>query len=74
MRVHYNPPSQPFPARGDAEVRRHAPDAQLRAEGPALPVTAHLGVDDLSRVLLGLPRTSLATGVKATIAHYRTAR
>ena len=56
-----------------AEIRRHAPDAQLSAKGPVLPITAHLARDDLATALPGLPRTSLAAGVKATIDHYRKA-
>ena len=56
-----------------AEIRRHAPDAQLSAKGPVLPITAHLARDDLATALPGLPHTSLAAGVKATIDHYRKA-
>jgi nucleoside-diphosphate-sugar epimerase len=57
-----------------AEIRRHVPGAQLSAKGPVLPITAHLAADDLPHVLPGVPRTSLAAGVKATIDHYKTAR
>jgi UDP-glucose 4-epimerase len=53
------------------EIRRVAPDAQLRAEGPLLPITAHIAADDFSTALPGLKRTSLADGVAATIEHYR---
>ena len=56
------------------EIRRIVPDAKLRAEGPALPVAAHIAAGDLHTVLPGLKRTSLAAGVAATIAHYRKER
>ncbi|MEJ0070572.1 MAG: SDR family oxidoreductase [Pseudomonadota bacterium] len=57
-----------------AEIRRVVPDAALSAAGPRLPVAAHIAADDLGTVLPRLPRTSLAAGVAATIAHYRQAR
>ena len=57
-----------------AEIRRHVPDAQLSADGPILPITPYIAADDLPEVLPGVPRTSLAAGVGATIAHYRQAR
>jgi UDP-glucose 4-epimerase len=56
-----------------AEIRRVVPDARLSAAGPLLPITAHIAADDLATVLPGLPRTSLAAGIAATIAHFRKA-
>ncbi|MDB5779379.1 MAG: Nucleoside-diphosphate sugar epimerase [Polaromonas sp.] len=53
-----------------AEIRRHAPDAELHADGPHLPIAPHLGHDNLAQVLRGLPRTRLADGIAATFAYY----
>jgi len=53
------------------EIRRHVPDARLEASGPILPITPYIAAGDLADVLPRVPRTSLADGIGATIAHYR---
>lgn len=54
------------------EIRRQVPDAVLNSAGAPLPITSGIGSDDLYEVLADLPRTTLADGIAATIAHYRT--
>jgi nucleoside-diphosphate-sugar epimerase len=57
-----------------AQIHGVVPGAALSAAGPRLPVAAHIAAGELDAMLPGLPRTSLAAGVAATIAHYRQAR
>ena len=54
------------------EIRRHVPEAALKAEGAPLPFASEIAADDLYEVFTDLPRTTLANGIAATIAHYRT--
>ena len=54
-----------------AEIRRQVPQARIDASGPTLPHAAKISRDpDLDRFLPNLPRTSLAEGLRATIAYY----
>jgi UDP-glucose 4-epimerase len=54
-----------------AEIHRQVPQAQIDAIGPTLPHAANISRDpDLDRLLPNLPRTSLAEGLRATIAYY----
>ena len=55
-------------------IRHHVPGAQLSAEGAALPIDAQLAADGVDAVLPGLPHTSLADGIEATIRYYQAAR
>lgn len=52
-------------------VERHAPGAQIRAEGPPISTYFELTPDRIETVLPGLPRTPLDAGVRQTIDHYR---
>ena len=52
-------------------IRAQVPGADIRAEGPLLPIAAELAAGEIAKVLPGLPRTSVAAGIAATIAHYR---
>lgn len=52
-------------------IRQVVPAADLRAEGPTLPITADIEPDDVAAVLGGSPVTPLADGIAATVEYYR---
>lgn len=54
-------------------IRSKVPDAQLRAEGPPLPIATGQGDAGLDDWFPERPRTALADGLARTIAYYRTA-
>lgn len=54
-----------------AEIRRQVPDAQITAEGAPLGIAADLHEEGLDAWFPHRPRTRLADGVAATLAHYR---
>ncbi|WP_399697525.1 NAD-dependent epimerase/dehydratase family protein [Xenophilus sp.] len=54
-----------------AEIRRQVPDARIDASGPPLGIAAGIGEDGLDAWFPNRPRTSLAEGIAATLAHYR---
>jgi nucleoside-diphosphate-sugar epimerase len=54
-----------------AAIKAEIPDADVRAEGPALMFAAELDEAPLHKVFPGIERTSLAAGTRATIAFYR---
>jgi nucleoside-diphosphate-sugar epimerase len=54
-----------------AEIRRHVPGAEVKAAGGALPIASTIAPDNLHEAFPDLPCTSLARGIAATIAHYR---
>lgn len=56
-----------------AEITRQVPGAQLRAEGPPLPIAADMPTSDWHAVLGPLAVTSLADGLAATLAACRAA-
>lgn len=56
-----------------AEIGRQVPGARIMSTGVPMPITAELAPDDIASVLPGLPETSLADGLAATIAYYREA-
>jgi nucleoside-diphosphate-sugar epimerase len=56
-----------------AEIRKHAPGAELTAEGPPVPIKSKIEVHDLTPVLGPLPTTSLAEGLERTVAFYQRA-
>ncbi|OZI81034.1 NAD-dependent epimerase/dehydratase family protein [Bordetella genomosp. 6] len=71
----FNVSGRPTPMADILEaIRRHCPDARLRAEGPVLPFTADIPDDALYQAFPALPRTPLETGIGRTLAHYRPAR
>ncbi|GEO16109.1 NAD-dependent epimerase/dehydratase family protein [Microvirga aerophila] len=53
-----------------AEIRRVVPNAKLSAEGDQPPIAADLEAHDVEATLGTLQRTSLADGLKRTIAFY----
>jgi UDP-glucose 4-epimerase len=53
-----------------AQIRRLRPAASLTADGEPLTITPHLAVHDVAATLGALPLTSLADGLKQTIAFY----
>jgi nucleoside-diphosphate-sugar epimerase len=52
-------------------IRDIVPDADIRAEGPAISTYFELSRDDLQTVLPGLPCTPLRHGLAVSIDHYR---
>lgn len=56
-----------------AEIRRQAPGAQLKAEGPPLTIAPGLGEEGLDALLPERQATPLAQGIAATLQHYRAA-
>ncbi len=54
-----------------AAIKVEVPDADVRAEGPALMFAAELDESPLHALFPGFERTSLTGGTKATIAFYR---
>lgn len=54
-----------------AAIRAIVPDAQITATGGGLPFPAELEAEGFDRDLGVFPRTPLADGVAATIAHFR---
>jgi len=56
-----------------AEIRRQAPGAQLKAEGPPLTIAPGLGEEGLDALLPERQTTPLAQGIAATLQHYRAA-
>jgi nucleoside-diphosphate-sugar epimerase len=52
------------------EIRRQAPAAQLRAEGPPLTIAEGITEDGLDALLPGRQKTSLPQGIAATLRHY----
>jgi UDP-glucose 4-epimerase len=54
-----------------AAIRAEAPHAEIDASGPHLPIAARLDEGELRSVFPHLPRTSLETGTRLTIEHYR---
>lgn len=54
-----------------AEIRRQVPSARIDASGPPLGIAAEIGETELDAWFPNRPRTSLAQGVAATLAHYR---
>lgn len=54
-----------------AEIRRQVPDADLRAEGPPLTISADVAEDGLDVLLPAGARHTLADGIAATLDHYR---
>jgi UDP-glucose 4-epimerase len=54
-----------------AEVMRQVPEAELRAEGPPLPICPYVEAHDLQKALGNIGRTGLPDGIAATIAWYR---
>lgn len=54
-------------------IRAQVPGADIRAEGPLLPIAADLTPGNIAELLPGLPHTSVSAGIAATIAHYRRA-
>ena len=57
-----------------AEVRRQAPEAGLRAEGPPLTIAADVTEEGLDEWLPARQRTTLAEGIAATLGFYRSHR
>jgi nucleoside-diphosphate-sugar epimerase len=55
-----------------SEIARLCPDAMLTAEGPPVPIKAHLAATDTQPVLGTLPLTPLTDGLKRTIEFYQT--
>lgn len=55
-----------------AEIRRQVPGARIDAAGPPLGIAPDIGEDGLDAWFPGRPRTTLADGIAATLAHYRT--
>jgi UDP-glucose 4-epimerase len=53
-----------------AEIRRQRPDAAVDHAGPPLPVAGRLSGPGIETLLPRVPRTSLAEGLAATLAHY----
>jgi nucleoside-diphosphate-sugar epimerase len=54
-----------------AEIHRQVPGARLAACGPPLGIAPDIGEDGLDAWFPDRPRTSLAQGIAATLAHYR---
>ncbi|MFT3720449.1 NAD-dependent epimerase/dehydratase family protein [Pseudorhodoferax sp.] len=54
-----------------AEIRRQVPGARLDAAGPPLGIAPDIGEDGLDAWFPDRPRTTLADGIAATLAHYR---
>ena len=54
-----------------AAIRSVVPDAELTAAGDSLPFPPELEATGFEREVAPFPRTPLATGVAATIAHFR---
>jgi nucleoside-diphosphate-sugar epimerase len=68
----YNTPGAPASVEDVAEaIRAVVPDAEIASEGGSLPFPAALEAVGFERELGPYPRTSLAEGVAATIAHFR---
>lgn len=57
-----------------AAIRKVVPDARIRAEGPALPVVAHIEPHCTDVAFADFPVTGLEEGIARTIAAYRTSR
>ncbi|MGB9081449.1 MAG: hypothetical protein WCD00_09120, partial [Desulfuromonadaceae bacterium] len=53
------------------EICRQVPGAVLDATGESLPLPGEIAEDSLYEVFPSLPRTTIADGIAATIAHYR---
>lgn len=53
------------------EICRQVPGTVLDATGESLPFASEIAEDSLYEVFPSLPRTTLADGIAATIAHYR---
>lgn len=56
-----------------AEIRHQVPGARIDACGPPLGIAPDIGEDGLDAWFPDRPRTSLAQGIAATLAHYRAA-
>jgi hypothetical protein len=54
-----------------AAIRAVVPDAEISAEGDALPFPPELESGGFERNVAAFPRTSLGDGVAATISHFR---
>ena len=54
-----------------AEIQRQVQGAAITVTGPNLPLPAKMLKDNLSEVLPGLPTTSVADGIAATVTFYR---
>ncbi|MDR3525126.1 MAG: NAD(P)-dependent oxidoreductase [Acetobacteraceae bacterium] len=54
-----------------AEIQRQVQGAAIAVTGPNLPLPAKMLKDNLSEVLPGLPTTSVADGIAATVTFYR---
>ena len=54
-----------------AEIQRQVQGAAITVTGPNLPLPARMLKDNLSEVLPGLPTTSVADGIAATVTFYR---
>lgn len=54
-----------------SELRRHIPDARLDVDGPLLPFPPSIAPDDIAATLPGLPNTSAADGLLATLRWYQ---
>jgi nucleoside-diphosphate-sugar epimerase len=54
-----------------AEIRRQVPGARITADGAPLGIAVDVGEDGLDAWFPDRPRTSLAAGIAATLAHYR---
>lgn len=52
-------------------VMAAAPGARIGADGPPVPVCAHIEDGEVRSVFPSVPRTPLADGVARTVAHYR---
>ena len=55
-----------------AEIHRQVPEAQLKAAGAPLPIAGVIAPDNFYDIFPAVQRTTLAHGIAATIAHYRT--